>query len=303
MRSHRSAEEARAAGYPPAWHEGNGKADEIAKQAALAHDVPPLLLARWRQHVELAERAASTIAAIQLARLQARTRTAEGGAVKERSRQAPALPRRLRQQGLKRKRPAEVQQRPAAEGTAVLGAAPPAAFTAEQFLQAKAHELPSQEAAMAAVFADAPPAEGIHDLRPAGPWPLPGTVPPLNGRVPGSWVCLRCSRTAGDTSRVNDLARKPCSEAEWAAEAASHALVPHAAGWQCTRCLLTARPQHAAQPRDSGAPYQCSARQGLRGRRARPACVRSSAGSGLSGIFVARRGPRSSRTSSLSRSI
>ena len=82
MRSHRSAEEARAAGYPPAWHEGNGKADEVAKQAALAHDVPPLLLARWLQHVELAERAASTVAAIQLARLQARTRTAEGGAVK-----------------------------------------------------------------------------------------------------------------------------------------------------------------------------------------------------------------------------
>ena len=39
MRSHRSAEEARAAGYPPAWHEGNAKADEAAKAAALAHDL------------------------------------------------------------------------------------------------------------------------------------------------------------------------------------------------------------------------------------------------------------------------
>ena len=57
------------------------------------------------------------------------------------------------------------------------------------------------------------------------------------------------------------------------------------------------------KPRDSGAPYQCSAGRGPPGRRARPACVRSSAGSGLSGISVARRSPRSSRTSSLSRSI
>ena len=89
MRSHRTAEEARLAGYPTAWHAGNDKADEAAKKAALAHDVPLQLLTRWRQHVEQAERAASTVAAIQLARLQARTRTAEGGAVKERSRQPP----------------------------------------------------------------------------------------------------------------------------------------------------------------------------------------------------------------------
>ena len=30
---------------------------------------------------------------------------------------------------------------------------------------------------MAAVFAGAAPAEGIHDLRPGGPWPMQGTVP------------------------------------------------------------------------------------------------------------------------------
>jgi hypothetical protein len=59
MRSHRSAEEARLAGYPPIWHEGNDRADGAAKKAALAHDVPPQLLARWRQHVELAERSSS----------------------------------------------------------------------------------------------------------------------------------------------------------------------------------------------------------------------------------------------------
>ena len=43
--------------------QANGKADEAAKKAALAHDVPPQLLAFWRQHVEQAERAASTVAA------------------------------------------------------------------------------------------------------------------------------------------------------------------------------------------------------------------------------------------------
>ena len=41
MRSHRSEEEALAAGYPPAWHEGNAGADEAAKAAARAHDLPP----------------------------------------------------------------------------------------------------------------------------------------------------------------------------------------------------------------------------------------------------------------------
>ena len=65
MRSHRSAEEARLAGYPPDWHEGNDKADVVAKKAALANDVPSQLLALWRQHVEFAERAASTMSAIQ----------------------------------------------------------------------------------------------------------------------------------------------------------------------------------------------------------------------------------------------
>jgi hypothetical protein len=244
MRSHRSAEEALAEGYPPIWHAGNARADEAAKQAALEHDVPLALLSRWRQHVVQAERAASTVAAILLARLQSRARTDEGGAIKERSRQPPALPRRLRPKGLKRRRPA------ASLAQHVLAQLPrraQEALTMEQLLQAKVRELPSQEAAMEVVFADAAPAVGIHDLRPAGPWPLPGTVPPLNGRVPGSWVCSRCSRTAGNTSRAIELARKPCGAAGWTAAAALHALVPRGEGWQCSRCLLTVRPQHAAQ--------------------------------------------------------
>ena len=115
---------------------------------------------------------------------------------------------------------------------------------------------------MAVVFADAAPAEGIHDLRPAGPWPMPGTVPPVNGRVPGSWACTRCSRTAGDTSRAKELSRKPCSGADWSAEAATHALVPLAEGWHCTRCLLTARPQHAAQTARQQCPVPSLSRAG-----------------------------------------
>ena len=116
---------------------------------------------------------------------------------------------------------------------------------------------------MAAVFADAAPAEGIHDLRPVGPWPMPGTVPPVNGRVPGSWACTRCTRTAGDTSRAKELARKPCSGADWSAEAATHALVPLAEGWQCTRCLLVARPQHAAQTGRQQCPVPVLSRDGV----------------------------------------
>ncbi len=84
MRSHRSEEEALAAGHTPAWHEGNARADEAAKAAARAHDVPVPLLSRFRQHVEQAEKVAATVAYIQLARLRARPRTAGGGAVKDR---------------------------------------------------------------------------------------------------------------------------------------------------------------------------------------------------------------------------
>ena len=116
---------------------------------------------------------------------------------------------------------------------------------------------------METVFADAAPEEGIHDLRPAGPWPMPGTVPPINGRIPGTWTCTRCSRTAGDTSRAKELARKPCSGAEWTAAAATHVLVPMAEGWKCSRCLLTVRPQHAAQTGRQQCPVPVLSRAGV----------------------------------------
>ena len=83
MRSHLSAAEAAAEGYPASWHKGNAKVDEAAKAAALGINIPAELLAQYRQHAAEAERVAGVLAAIQLARLQARARTADGGAVKE----------------------------------------------------------------------------------------------------------------------------------------------------------------------------------------------------------------------------
>jgi hypothetical protein len=243
MRSHRSAEEARVAGYPVAWHEGDAMADAAAKAEALVQDAPQQLLGSFRQREELAERVASTVAAIQLARLQARVRTADGSADKERVRRAPALPRRLRPQGQKRKRPAAggASIQPLAAGAAG------AALSSGRLLQAKVQELPSRDVAMQAVFCSGAPAVGIHDLRPLGPWPLAGTVPPKDGRVPGVWSCTLCSRSAGNTSRAKVLARQPCSGAAWAATPAVHCLELDGEHWRCSRCWLAVRPQHAAQ--------------------------------------------------------
>jgi hypothetical protein len=94
----------------------------------------------------------------------------------------------------------------------------------------------------AAFFSGAP--EG--HSRP-GPWPLPGTVSPKNGRVPGIWGCSRCGRSAEDTSRAKDLATQPRCGAAWVATPAAHALVLDVAHWRRSRCLLAVRPQHPAQ--------------------------------------------------------
>jgi ribonuclease HI len=266
MRSHRSAEEARQAGYPAAWHEGNAKADAAAKVAALAHDVPGAVLAAYWRHKEVAEQVAGTVAAIQLFRLQARPRTTEGGAIKERRRRAPALPRRLRPKGLKRKRPStEAAGERRAEGSRgdAAGASATALPPCERLGQAKVQELPSREAAMEVVFRSPAPAEGLHDLRPVGPWPLPGTVPARNGRVPGTWACSRCGRSAGDSSRAKQLARSPCGGAEWQFAAAKHSLELDGSVWRCSRCLLQVRPQHTAQTERQACPVgECTSGEG-----------------------------------------
>ena len=243
MRSHLNGEQAAAEGYPLSWHEGNDKADELAKAVAASRNLPAELLSQHRQHVAEAEQVAGVLAAIQLARLKARARTTDGGAVKVRSRPVPGLPRRLRAKGLKRKLGGA-----RAAATAAAGVGHQAeARSCEQLLQAKAHELPSQDAARQAVVGSVGPAIGIHDLRPTGLWPAAGTVAAKNGRIHGAWGCARCNKAASDTSRARELARKPCGGAEWAATAVCHTLVAEAGQWRCTRCQLGVRPQHAAQ--------------------------------------------------------
>ena len=210
-------------------------------------------------------RVACTVAAIQLARLQGRVRTADGSAVKERVRRAPALPRRLRPRGEKRRRPAATaaSTQPAAAAAAAAAAGAAAALPCERLLQAKVQEMPTREGAMEAVFRSGAPEEGIHDLRPLGPWPLPGTVPPKDGRVPGLWGCTRCSRSAGNTSRAKELVRQPCSGAAWTAALALHTLVQDGERWRCSRCMLAVRPQHAAQSGRQGCPVPELTRAGI----------------------------------------
>ncbi len=84
MPSHRSAEEAAAASTPASWHACNAEADGAAKVVAREHDVSPALLGNYREHAVTAEPATATVAAIQLRRLKARARTAEGAAAKGR---------------------------------------------------------------------------------------------------------------------------------------------------------------------------------------------------------------------------
>ena len=157
--------------------------------------------------------------------------------MKERCRPEPGLPRRLRPKGTKRKRPA----------TGDAGQPPGLEISAERMLQVKPQDLPSCEDAWRSVVHDADTEEGIHDLRPVGPWRAAGTVPPKNGRVPGAWGCSRCGRGASDTSRAGELAKKPCSGAAWETVQATHQLEMQGEQWQCSRCWLTVMPRHAAQ--------------------------------------------------------
>ena len=82
MRSHRSRAEALRLGISENWRIGNDKADELAKQAAGWVDLPEHLMQQHLRHSCCAERFADTVATIQLRRLQARTRTEDGGAAK-----------------------------------------------------------------------------------------------------------------------------------------------------------------------------------------------------------------------------
>ena len=175
--------------------------------------------------------------------------------MKERTRQLPGLPWRLR--GAKRERPQAAN--PAA-------AAAVGAVAAADFVQVKPGGWPEAEVVRAAVLEDGSTVPGVHDLRPVGPWPPAGTGQARNGRLPGMWACSRCPKQASDSSRAGELAKKPCEQAEWQSTAATHVIVEAAGAWSCQRCKLEVRPQHAA----SAARATCPVPQLLRGGQAWP---------------------------------
>ena len=256
MPSHLSPQQLVSRGWPAGWHAGNDEADKAAKAAARSKELPAALLASHRQHLELASRVSRTVAAIQLKRLKGRARTAMGSAAKERVRKQPGLPRRLRARGVKRARPAASAGALPVQGLVVRGAG--------DLLQLKAGEWPEDELVQTAVLEDAPCAEGVHDMRPLGPWPLAGSGAVKDGRLAGLWLCGRCGKRASDTSRVVELAKKPCLQAVWSGTPARHELVPlDSGGSKCSRCGLAVRPQHEGQCSHAACPVPQVARDGV----------------------------------------
>ena len=90
--SHRSVEEAAAAGISQdTWH-GNGMADEAAEAQAKALDVPAQVLAAWAEQQEAHRAAWELIAESQVAHLARRPRRQRGAAFQLRKRKAPRRP-------------------------------------------------------------------------------------------------------------------------------------------------------------------------------------------------------------------
>ena len=100
--------------------------------------------------------------------LKARPRTKDYTAVKARKRPAPGLPRRLR---------------PTKKARVVLQQEAPAGPTLEDLLHIGARARCTAEHARQLVWQGAEPAEGLHHLSAAGPWPAAGTLLAKNGRV------------------------------------------------------------------------------------------------------------------------
>ena len=140
----------------------------------------------------------------------------------------------------------------------------PVQMRAEDFLQMKPQEVPEPDAARAAVLADEATEDGIHDLKPFGPWPAAGSMPPVNGRVPGVWGCSRCGKTAADTSRVCQAVRLPCGQPAWQAAGDVHDLAEENGGTRCSRCRLGVAPHHVWQSERQRCPVPVLTRQGER---------------------------------------
>jgi hypothetical protein len=227
--SHLTCAEFEAKGHPRhAWC-GNNAADEAAKLRARLAIAPDELVARVQAQRARAKEVAQVVVSAQLQRLQQRIRTEGGAAVKARKRRAPAGLRRLRAAGEKKVcRRAEVVPGRSLRDLLMPGIR--ANTTAEEASG-------MMDAAVATV--------GFHDLWPIGPWPTPGTCIPKDGRLVWPWVCRSCNKGANDTSRVTELARKPCGLQAWVSTREVHEVVQLGVdSYGCTRCGRTGDSAH-----------------------------------------------------------
>ncbi len=170
--SHLTCAEFEALGHPRHAWSGNNAADEAAKERANVAIAPEELVARVLAHRTRAREVAHVVASTQLQRLQQRIRTEDGAAVQARKRRVPGGLRRLRAPGAKKVcRRVEV-----APGHNLRDLLMPG--TRANVSAAKAGGL--LEAAVATA--------GFHDLSPPGPWPIPGSCQPKDGRLVWPWV-------------------------------------------------------------------------------------------------------------------
>ncbi len=222
--SHKSQEEFVGLGHPlEAWY-GNEAADKAAKERAAKCVAPVALVELVSRARQRATEVARVVADVQLARLQQRQRTDDGGAVKARRRREPGGLRRGGAPKAKRAclRREAGQERPG--------------WTLKDLLMPVGRAgCPAEEARR--LVDEALPVEGFHDLRPVGPWPFAGSWTATNGRLMWSWLCSRCNASAGDSSRAGVLAKKPCGELRWQAEACKHDVVQAGVDeYLCSRC-------------------------------------------------------------------
>ena len=219
--SHLTCAEFESKGHPRHAWSGNNAADEAAKERANVAIAPDELAARVLAHRTRAREVAHVVASAQLQRLQQRIRTEGGAAVKARKRRAPGGLRRLRAPGAKK----VCRRVEAVQGLCLRDLMMPG--TRANVSAAEASGL--LEAAVATA--------GFHDLWPTGPWPIPGTCRPKDGRLVWPWVCRTCNVRASDTSRASALARKSCGLQVWEASKELHDVVQLGVdSYGCSRC-------------------------------------------------------------------
>ena len=125
-------------------------------------------------------------------------------------------------------------------------AEPQAGLSAGDLLQVKPGNWPAVEAVRGLVLDDPCTVPEVHDLRPAGPWPLAGTCEPHNGRLKGLWICSRCPKQASDSSRAVEAVKTQCGPTPWLSTSGPHEVQEQAGAWSCKRCGLNVLAQHRA---------------------------------------------------------